>query len=160
MARSDLLSGGVKIGNDDGSVLISVIKGEQLHLEITLDWLTSLDTYDIHVRLMECLSEDGKALPELKVGGVSRLLTIANGYIIDADPTDNKFVMVLPYDLAAGMSPQPTPANPVFMFIDMEVGSAGTGDATNPVGQSATPTSQIWKPFRGLVQIDFSTTEL
>lgn len=158
MARSSISAANLQVGTDDGAVLISLIKGEQPHMLIELDWLTSLAGYDIHARLVECVTVEGK--PTDEIGGVTRLLTKQNGYIIDEAPTDNKFVMVMPYDLCAGLAQQPTPAYPAYMFIDLEIGTAGTGNLANPIGQTVLPSQQVWKPLRGLVEIRYSTTEL
>lgn len=47
MARSKITSASKDLITDDGSVLVSVIKGEQIHLNITLAWLTNIADYTI-----------------------------------------------------------------------------------------------------------------
>jgi len=43
---------------------------------------------------------------------------------------------------------QPTPNNPTYGWIGIEVRDSGVGSA-----------QQIWKPFRGLVEVLFSPSE-
>ena len=159
MARSYINDTANNLVNDSGSVLVAIVKGEQLHVEVALGWLTSLTDYNIHARLVEAVNDGAGGKPqEVKIGGIKRLLTKANGYIIDMDESDNKFTIVFPYDIAVGAVPQPAPAAPIFFFLDVEVGEPGTGD-TDPVGDAALPNAQIWKPVRGLVQVMYSPTE-
>lgn len=159
MARSYITETKTNLVDDSGSVLIALVKGEQLHIEVTIGWLTSLIGYNVHARMVEAVNDGAGSKPqEVKVGGVRRLLTTANGYITGVNDGDNKFKIVFPYDIATGAVPQPAPAAPIFFFIDVEVGEPGTGDA-EPVGDAALSTAQIWKPIRGLVQIMYSPTE-
>ena len=57
--------------------------------------------------------------------------------------------MVLPETLIAGWSPQPSPNKPVYGYIDLEIRDTGVGTR-----------KQVWKPFRGLVEVRYSPTEL
>lgn len=160
MARSKISSASKSLANDDGTVLFPVVNGEQLRTEFTLDWLTSLNGFNVHARIIEAVNDGAGTKPtEVKVGGVRRTLTISNGYIRDVDDGDNKFSVVIPWDIVSGFDPQPLPDRPVYAFIDIEVGEPGTGDITNPVGMPVAPDKQVWKPVRGLVSIDYSPTE-
>lgn len=42
MPRTAIRAKSTDIITDDGSVLVSVVKGEQIHLTFTLGWLTDL----------------------------------------------------------------------------------------------------------------------
>lgn len=42
MARSKINSASKDLITDDGSVLVSVVEGEQIHMDVTLNWLTNL----------------------------------------------------------------------------------------------------------------------
>ena len=160
MARSKISSPTRDIITDDGSVLLSVVQGEQPHLEFTIGWLTNMNGFNVHARLVEGDNDgEGTKPTSVKTGGVKLLLSKSNGFIRRVDDGDNKFIVVVPYNVSVGMVPQPTPNKPVYMFIDLEVGEPGTGSNTNPIGEAATPDKQIWKPVRGLIEILYSPTE-
>lgn len=131
---------------DNGSVLVSIIEGEQVHLDITLGWLTNLTNYTITPKIVEGdMSElDSDGYPTLvKSGGQVTTLPI-----IDSDVTDNTFKIVIPEDLIALWTTQPTPEKPTFGWIGLEVADSNSGDS-----------QQIWKPMRGLVEVLFSPSE-
>lgn len=159
MARAKISAATNSLTDDNGAVLISVAKGEQLHLEITLSWLINLTGYNIHANIVEAVNDGEGTRPiSVKTGGTRRLLTSANGYIRDVDDGDNKFKLVIPYDLNSGAVPQPTPEAPIYFYIDLEVGEPGTGDSA-PIGDAAPAAAQIWKPIRGLIELMYSPTE-
>lgn len=56
--------------------------------------------------------------------------------------------MVIPKTLGFNWLHQPQPDKPTYGFIDIEIQDSGVGDA-----------QQIWKPFRGLIEIRYSPTE-
>jgi hypothetical protein len=57
MARSYINDTTNNLVNDSGSVLVAIVKGEQLHVEVALGWLTSLTNYNIHARLVEAVND-------------------------------------------------------------------------------------------------------
>lgn len=131
---------------DNGSVLVSIIEGEQVHLDITLGWLTNLTGYTITPKIVEGdMSElDSDGYPTLvKSGGQVTTLPI-----IDSDVTDNTFKIVIPEDLIALWTTQPTPEKPSYGWIGLEVADMASGNS-----------QQIWKPMRGLVEVLFSPSE-
>lgn len=151
MARSNITSTSTDLISDSGSAMLSVVKGEQLQITITIGWVTDLTGYNIFAKLLEGINVGGGKPNGVKVGGVTRLLNPASGHIIFT--SGNTFKLVLPWDLSAGMVPQPEPDMPVYMYIDLEVGEPGSGTAP-------APSMQIWKPLRGLVEISYSPTEV
>jgi hypothetical protein len=148
MARTRINSKSKDLLSDNGSVLVSVIDGEQIHLDITLNWLTSLSGFTIVCKIVEADSsnlnwlEEEMPLTEV-AGGV-----ITNLVILDTDPTDNTFKIVIPESLVNAYATQPLPHKPSFGWIGLEIADTGTGSA-----------QQIWKPLRGLVEILYSPTE-
>jgi hypothetical protein len=149
MARSRINSKSKDLIKDNGSVLVSVVEGEQIHMGVTLGWLTSLAGYTITAKIVEADSSsiihtDPTSLPIAKqAGGQVRTLPI-----IDVDATDNTFNIVIPEDLVALYVTQPSPEKPAYGWIGVEVADTGTGNA-----------QQIWKPMRGLVEILYSPSE-
>jgi hypothetical protein len=145
MARTNISSKSKQLNSDDGSVLVSVIHGEQSRLGVTLQWLTDLTGYDITVKVVEGNNLQGTgSLPEDRlVGGEIVDLTI-----FDATPSDNSFEIVIPQTLISNWSTTPEPNQPIFGFIELEVKDTGAGDA-----------QLVWKPFRGLIEIRYSPTE-
>lgn len=147
MGRDRINSRARTLITDDGAVFVSIIQGEQIHLEFTLDWVTSLEGYTILSKVIEADmagSLNAANLPvDVKAGGQVVDLTI-----IDTVTTDNSFILVIPQTLTTGWAAQPEPEVPVFGWIDLEVADTGTGAA-----------QQVWKPFRGLIEVRFSPTE-
>ena len=147
MARSRINSRSKDVLKDNGAVLVSVVEGEQVHLDLTLGWLTSLADYTLTCKVVEAdmagdLDDDGYPV-DVKSSPVITTLTI-----IDATTTDNTFKVVIPDDLISTWTTQPTPTVPVYGWIGLEVADDGVGDA-----------QQIWKPMRGLVEVLYSPSE-
>ena len=146
MARSKINSASKDLINDDGAVLISLVEGEQIHMDMTLNWLTSLQDYTVTVKVVEADMTGVTAgnYPTVKrVGGQVTVLTT-----IDATVTDNTFKIVIPENLIDLWATQPTPQSPTYGWIGVEVRDSGVGSA-----------QQIWKPFRGLVEVLYSPSE-
>jgi hypothetical protein len=145
MPRSKITSQSKDLITDDGSVLVSVIQGEQIRLSITLGWITNLSNYTLTAKVVEGANSQGSGtIPtDPQVSGVISTLTI-----IDSDATDNSFEIVIPDDLISTWSTYPEPDQPVYGFIELEVADTGTGD-----------NQLIWKPLRGLVEVRYSPTE-
>lgn len=159
MARSRLSNTTKSLIDDDGSVLLSVVNGEQLQISVQAEWIVNLTGYNIHCRIIEGNNDGNGTKPSIiKPGGQVKLLTISNGFIRDVT-TNNTFKFVIPWNLIAGYSPQPLPDKPVYAFFELEIGEPGTGDTTDPVGDTAAVDKQVWKPLRGLVEILYSPTE-
>ena len=144
MARSKITSASKDLIDDNGAVLISVIKGEQIQIELTLSWLTNLQGYTILAKVQEGQNNSLGTVPTaIQPSGVVTTLPLLNPLT-----TDNKITLVIPQTLGTGWAVAPTVDKPVYGFIDLEVADTGTGN-----------NQQIWKPFRGLVEIRYSPTE-
>jgi len=145
MARSKITSASKDLISDDGAVLVSVIKGEQIHLNLTLAWLTNIADYEIFSKVVEANNDGSGAIPTtIRPGGV--IVTIP---LLDTSDTNNQFIMVIPENLITGWTVQPSPDKPVYGFIDLEIRDTGIGSR-----------KQVWKPFRGLVEVRYSPTEV
>jgi len=144
MARSKITSSSKDLIDDNGAVLISVIRGEQIHIELTLSWLTNLQGYTILAKVQEGQNNVLGTIPTaIQPSGVVTTLPLLNPLI-----TDNKITLVIPQTLGTGWAIAPSPDKPVYGFIELEVADTGVGNQ-----------QQIWKPFRGLVEIRYSPTE-
>jgi len=154
MPRSKINSQSKDLITDDGSVLISVIKGEQIQLDITLGWLTNLTGFTITAKIVEADSSSYPTTAPTAIHPTSGIhpivtpLTVANGLIIDATTTDNTFKVVIPETLIDSYTTQPLPDKPVYAWFGLEVKDTGAGAV-----------QQVWKPMRGLVKIYYSPTE-
>ena len=149
MARKRINSKSKDLIKGQGSVLISVIDGEQTRISLTAGWLTTLVGYTITAKIVEADSSsinhtDPTSLPTAKQSG-GQVTTLP---IIDADVTDNTFNIVIPEDLVSLYVTQPSPEKPAYGWIGVEVADTGVGNA-----------QQIWKPMRGLVEILYSPSE-
>jgi hypothetical protein len=144
MARSKITSASKDLIKDNGAVLVSVIQGEQIHLELTLNWLINLSGYNITAKVQEALNDgQGNYPQEIKTGGIVDVLPLLNPLT-----TDNKITVVIPKTLSFNWSVQPKPDKPVYGFIELKVEDTGSSSE-----------QQIWKPFRGMVEIRYSPTE-
>lgn len=148
MARTRINSKSKDLIDDNGSVLVSVIEGEQIHMNITLNWLTNLSDYTIVAKVVEAdsstLDYTKNELPtQEQTGGEITTLEL-----IDSDLTDNNFQIVIPENLVNAWTTQPSPEKPAYGWIGLEVRDAGVGKY-----------AQVWKPMRGLVEVLYSPSE-
>jgi hypothetical protein len=144
MARSRITSASQDLISDNGSILASIVDGEQIQIDVTLNWLTNLSGYQLKVNVIEAQNTgDGKVPTSVQPSG-----TITQLPILDAITTDNTFKIVFPESLISDWVVQPTPDKPVYGYIELEVKDTGVGNL-----------QQIWKPFRGLVEVLYSPTE-
>ena len=149
MARSSITSTSKDLITDDGSVLVSVIHGEQVRLNLTIGWITNLTGYTITAKIVEGNNDSFGTKPTQHATSPQITeLTVANGLIIDADSADNLFDVVIPETLIANWDQAPSPGTPVYGFIGLELQDTATGTA-----------KQIYKPMRGLVEVRYSPTE-
>jgi len=148
MPRSKINSRSKDLISDNGSILVSVVEGEQIHMDVTLNWLTNVSDYTLTAKIVEAdsstLDYTKEELPTLEqVGG--EVTTLA---IIDSNPFDNNFKIVIPESLVDSWVTQPSPQAPSYGWIGLEVRDNGVGSA-----------QQIWKPMRGLVEVLYSPSE-
>jgi len=144
MPRSNIRSTSKDLITDDGSVLISVVQGEQVRIAVTLGWITNLTSHTLTAKVVEGDNSGSGSIPEeARSGGVVTTLPI-----IDSDATDNEFEVVIPEDLTDTWTQGPTPGKPAYGFFGLQVADPGTGND-----------QQIWKPMRGLVEVRYSPTE-
>jgi hypothetical protein len=144
MARSRITSASQDLISDNGAVLASIVDGEQIQLDVTLNWLTNLSGYELKVTVIEAQNTgDGKIPIAAQPSGAITQLPI-----LDATVTDNTFKIVFPENLIATWNTQPSPDKPVYGYIELEVRDTGVGNL-----------QQIWKPLRGLVEVLYSPTE-
>lgn len=150
MARSRINSKSKDLIDDNGSILLSIVKGEQVQIGVTLGWLTNLTGYTLLAKIVEANSAsidhtDPTSLPTAQQG--SGIITTLP--IIDATVSDNTFNIVIPENLVDSYTTQPLPNKPSYGWIGLEVADNATGNA-----------KQIWKPMRGLVEILYSPSEV
>ena len=146
MPRSKITSKSTDLITDDGSVIASVVKGEQLRISLTAAWLTNLTGYTILAKVVEGdnIQDSGVIPATARVTPVVTTLPI-----IDSTVTDNQFDLVIPATLCNTWNTFPAPDKPIYGFIDVEIADTGSGNL-----------QQIWKPLRGLVEIRYSPTEI
>jgi hypothetical protein len=145
MARSNITSRSKDLITDDGSVIVSVVQGEQTRINVTLGWLTNLTGYTLTAKVVEGENSQGTgAVPtDPLTGGSVQTLTI-----LDSTITDNIFEIVIPETLIDTWVTTPEPDQPIYGYLELEVADIGVGVE-----------KLIWKPLRGLVQVRYSPTE-
>lgn len=146
MPRSAIRNKATDVITDDGSVLVSVVKGEQLHLTFTLNWLSNLTGYTITAKVAEGANESG----DLEDAPLQEdaTLTVTTLTILDDDVSDNVFKVVIPDDLVDAWDVQPTPDDPVYGFFALQVADTGVGD-----------NQQIFVPVRGMIEVRYNPVE-
>jgi len=146
MPRSNIRSQSKDLITDDGAVLVSVVKGEQVRLNLTLGWLTNLTGFTLTAKVVEGNNVQGTGQVPTVIHPTTPQITTLS--IIDDTVSDNQFQIVIPQDLCDNWDAQPLPDYPVYGFIGLEVKDTGTGS-----------NQQIYKPFRGLVEVRYSPVE-
>jgi len=144
MARTKITSTSKDLISDDGNVLISLVKGEQVRTLITVGWVANLTGYTIVAKIVEAANVGDEAVPFAEDATV----TVTTLPIIDTTPSDNQFEIVFPATLVDSWDIQPTPDKPVYGYIGLEISDTGVGNL-----------QQVWKPMRGLVEVRYSPTE-
>jgi len=146
MPRSKITSKSQDLITDDGSIIASIVHGEQTRINITASWLTNLSGYTITAKVVEGDNvQDSGAIPS-----TARDTPVVTSLpILDTTPTDNIFDIVIPQDLINTWDTFPAPDKPIYGFIDLEIADTGTGN-----------NQQIWKPMRGLIEVRYSPTEI
>ena len=145
MPRSKITSTSKDLITDDGSVLVSVIHGEQTRLDIVLGWLTNLTGYTITAKVVEGNNTQGTGNKPTDPQPAGAVITLP---IIDATPSDNQFEIVIPQTVIDTWATTPEPDQPIYGFIGLEIADSSTGN-----------NQQIWKPLRGLLEVRYSPTE-
>jgi hypothetical protein len=129
---------------DDGTALISLVKGEQIQIEFTAAWMTSLLGATITAKVIE--GDNSVLGTKPLIEATTPVITTLE--VVDAITTDNVFKLVFPETLISTWSTAPLPNKPVYGFFGIEIADVGVGSA-----------QQIWKPVRGLVEVLYSPTE-
>jgi len=145
MARSTISTTRKDLITDDGSILISLIDGEQMRMGVTLGWLTDLTGYTLTAKVVEAANVQGSATRPADIQPSGNVQTLT---IIDATVTDNFFELVFPSTLIDTWAVTPEPDQPVYGYVGLEVADTGVGTA-----------QQVWKPLRGLVEVRYSPSE-
>jgi len=143
MPRSNITSKSIDAITDDGSILFSVAKGEQIHLTFTLEWITDLTGYTITAKVVEAFNEVG----DLDVAPTQEAETpkVTELPIIDDNVSDNSFKVVITDNLANLWDVQPTPSDPVYGYFALSVADDGVGN-----------TQQVFVPVRGLIEVRYN----
>lgn len=140
MTRGLIRAQDTSVVTDNGSLNISVIEGEQLHLDFTLGWIADLTGHTITAKAVESLNVDGDArVVPTEEAATPQIVSLP---IIDTVTTDNIFTLVIPDDLTASWDVSPAPDDPVFAYFAVQIADAGVGDA-----------QQVWVPVRGVIEV-------
>ena len=145
MPRSKITSKSQDLITDNGSIIASIIHGEQTRINVTASWITNLAGFTITAKVVEGDNvQDSGEIPE-----TARSTPVVTTLpIIDTEPTDNIFDIVIPQDLIENWDTFPAPDKPIYGFIDLEIADTGVGNE-----------QQIWKPLRGVIEVRYSPTE-
>lgn len=190
MARSKLLNPAIDAIQDSGSILLSLVKGEQLEYPVTIAFATNaLSGYVYEAVLIE---GENTVIPPTapKIGGVQTVLNVRipiyRGTWDGAQAYNMEEVIAYSgkyYRLVSGVARvntttplldiswiETTP-NKVYLQLPSTLGSTWTQQPTttsNTYGffelrvteSGNVPFQRTWKPIRGLVEILFSPTEV
>lgn len=142
--RSRITSPSKEIIEDNGTLLCSIVQGEQIQLQFTASWLTNMTGVTTTAKIVEG-NNDGAGTKPTSIANTPVITSLP---IIDSDITDNVFRVVIPSTLIDSWAVEPEPNKPVYGFMDIEIADSGVGNE-----------QQIWKPVRGLVEVLYSPTE-
>lgn len=147
MPRSAIRSSGKDLITDDGAVLISIAKGEQIQIGFALSWMTDLTGCTITARVVEGANvpSDGRDAPLFEETTSKTITTLT---VLDDDVTDNQFSLVFPADLIDDWDVQPGPDDPVYGFLAVSIADSGVGNL-----------QQIRVPVRGMVEVMYNPLE-
>lgn len=145
MARSRISSKSKDLITDDGAVLVSIIHGEQTRMNVTVGWIANLTGYTITAKVVEGANVQGSGVTPTQPQSGGAVLSLD---IIDSNPADNIFDIVIPETLIDTWATTPEPDKAIYGFIGVEIRDTGVGNA-----------QQIWKPLRGLIEVRYSPTE-
>jgi len=147
MPRSAIRSSGKDLITDDGAVLISLVKGEQIQVGFTLSWMEDLTGCTITAKVVEGanIPGDGRDAPLFEE---TTSKTITELTILDTTVSDNTFRVVFPQDLIDDWDVQPGPDDPVYGFLAISIADAGEGNL-----------QQIRVPVRGMVEVLYNPLE-
>lgn len=146
MARSPIRNRAIDVISDDGSVLISMVQGEQRRFTVTLNWLADLTGYTLSAKVVEGDNASGDLTTVPFQAAATPVVTSLP--IIDTTVSDNQFEFVIPHNLADSWDVQPTPDDPVYGFLAVQVADTGAGNE-----------QQIFVPIRGLVGVRYNPVE-
>lgn len=145
MPRSPIRSRGQDIISDNGAVLISLAKGEQIQKSFTCDWLTDLSGFTIEASVVEGanLPGDGTEVPLTEKASTPDVTELSVIKIVG-----NTFTLIFPEDLADAWGQDPSPDDPVYGFFAISIADTGIGQL-----------QQIRVPVRGLIEIVYNPLE-
>jgi len=191
MARSLIAQTTLDPASDPGSVLFSLVMGEQLEFPVDLSFYPDASQLVFKPVVMESDNQPGQSSPPLsvKTGGASTLLTTrlpsfrgdwtntvysrgdlvqyagtywelsqGGSYKTLTDPARdplwrpsglNRVYVRFPLTLGSNWSQKPTPTSSVYGFVELAC-------TENPM----TSFPYTWKPVRGVVELQFSPTQL
>jgi hypothetical protein len=146
MARSPIREKTIDLISDDGSILVSVAEGEQVHVNVTLGWLTNLTGYTITAKVVEA----NNVLGDLDTPPTEEEATpvVTSLTIIDDTVSDNQFKIVIPSDLSSTWATRAAPDDPTYGYLALSVADTGVGSA-----------QQVFVPLRGLVEVRYNPVE-
>jgi len=146
MPRSPIREKTIDTITDDGAILFSVAKGEQVHFTFTVNWLTDLTGYTIVAKVVEALNVAG----DLDVVPFQEddTVVVTSLPVIDDTVTDNIFKVVITDDFSDTWTVQPTPDDPTYGFFALSIADTGVGNS-----------QQIFVPVRGLIEVRYNPTE-
>jgi hypothetical protein len=146
MSRSPIRDASISVINDDGSVIVSVAQGEQIHLNFTLGWVTNLTGYTITAKVVEAKNVVGDLdVPPFEEADTPQIATLT---VIDSVVSDNQFKVVIPANLSSAWDVQPKPDDPVYGYFALSVADTGSG-----------ANQQIFVPVRGLIEVRYNPVE-
>lgn len=146
MPRSGITGKDIDLITDDGAILASIAKGEQVHMHILAENEVSFNGYTITAKVVEGDNVEGAGQTPPTQEAASPTVTTLE--IIDQSVSDNQFIIVLPHDLCDAWAVQPMPDDPVYGFFALQVEDTGVGAA-----------QQRRVPVRGLIEITYNPVE-
>ena len=150
IGRSKITTPSIEVNQDDGSLLLSLVHGEEINYDFIYSWLTSTDTTGVSstMVIVEGNNTGNPGTPPSVTLDGGKVISLPMAYQADTSP--QSWRVKLPADLSSSATTaltdwttQPNPGRPVYAFFGVEVADG----------------NQILKPVRGLIEIVYSPTE-
>ena len=146
MARSRIKNPTIQLNNDDGTQLISMIRGEQQIFPVTYKSFADISSWEVEAVCLHAIpTDETNPIPTLEVDPDASMITLPTAITAGT----NMFTLTVPETLGAELDEQPTVDQKRYYLFGVKVQD----------GSDATKT-QVFKDVRGVIELLFTVTSV
>ena len=146
MARSRIKNPTIQVNTDDGTQLISMIRGEQQVIPVTYKSFTDITTWEVEAVALHAIPTDTtNPIPTLEPDPDATMITLPATITAGT----NMFTLTIPETLGAELTDQPTVDEKRYYLFGVKL-----QDGTD------TTKTQVYKNVRGVIEILFTVTSV